>query len=141
MVVSSYSTHSFYAFICIRYVHLIPIRYPFLYSDQDVNCSGNEFGSDGGFCVRGNANDIADECNNNGDCDNGECLVLSYVLDFIRILYGYSTRLLFSCLTFTTFTRYSPSPYSFSQTSSAITKDTADFASMAIVPMAEFVAN
>jgi len=87
MVVSSYSTHSFYAFICTRYVHLIPIRYPFLYSDQDVNCSGNEFGSDGGFCVRGNANDIADECNNNGDCDNGECLVLSYVLDFIRILY------------------------------------------------------
>jgi len=73
-------------FLCIylyRYVHLVPIRYPFLYSDQDVNCSGNEFDNDGGFCVRGNANDNADECNNNGDCNNGEYLVLSYVLVFV----------------------------------------------------------
>lgn len=37
-----------------------------------MNCSGNEFGDDGGFCVYGNANDIADECNNNSDCNGGE---------------------------------------------------------------------
>jgi len=38
--------------------------------DQDVNCSGDEFGNDGGFCVY--ENDNADECNNKNDCNNDE---------------------------------------------------------------------